>query len=44
MKKAFTSILIVFCILNANAWGSKGHSLVAQVTYHHLDDATKKMF
>lgn len=42
MKKIFSLVLIVFCILNANAWGSKGHAMVAQVAFHHLDDATKK--
>ena len=30
------------CALCANAWGSKGHAMVAQVAFYYLDDSTKK--
>lgn len=42
MRKIFSTILIVFCILNQNAWGSKGHAMVAQVAFHYLDYSAKR--
>ena len=42
MEKGVYFILFVFCCLTANAWGSKGHAMVAQVAFTYLDDATKK--
>lgn len=42
MKKGIYFILLAFCCLKANAWGSKGHAMVAQVAFTYLDDATKK--
>lgn len=42
MKKILSTILLVFCFINANAWGSKGLAMVAQVAFHYLDESTKK--
>lgn len=42
MKKDIYFILVVFCCVKANAWGSKGHAMVAQVAFTYLDPATQK--
>lgn len=42
MKKGVYFIFLFFCCLKANAWGSKGHAMVAQVAFTYLDDVTKK--
>ena len=47
MKQIFytTALAVVFsmCSTSTYAWGSKGHSLVAEVAFHYMDENTKKI-
>ena len=42
MRTYICSVLLVFCFLKANAWGAKGHAMVAQVAFTYLDETTQK--
>lgn len=41
MKKIVT-LLLLLAFTNSFAWGRKGHTLVAQIAFSQLDEATKK--
>ncbi|MCX6314713.1 MAG: S1/P1 nuclease [Sphingobacteriales bacterium] len=47
MKKILLSFILGSMLLtipmHSNAWGNKGHGLVAEIAFHFLDDSTKKM-
>ena len=42
MRTFICTVLLVLCFVKANAWGSKGHAMVAQVAFTYLDEATQK--
>lgn len=42
MKKFTATVLLLFFTCAAFAWGRKGHTMVAQIAYSYLDEATKK--
>lgn len=41
MKKVLTAILVILITSTSFAWGRKGHTMVAQIAYSYLDEATK---
>lgn len=42
MKKLLLVLFLFLSIPKSNAWGEKGHAMVAQVAFSYLDEATKK--
>lgn len=42
MRTFICTVLLVFCCLKANAWGLKGHAMVAQVAFTYLNEASQK--
>lgn len=41
MKKFTASLLLLIFTTSSFAWGRKGHTMVAQIAYSYLDEATK---
>ncbi|MFC6095456.1 S1/P1 nuclease [Flavobacterium qiangtangense] len=41
MKKILTGLLLLIVTSSSFAWGRKGHTMVAQIAYSYLDEATK---
>jgi len=41
MKKFFFLLVVLLPLFKSNAWGEKGHAMVAQVAFSYLDEATK---
>jgi len=42
MKKLLIFLIFISSTTNNFAWGGKGHEMVAQVAFSHLDENTKK--
>ena len=42
MKRLTTIFFLTLCVASASAWGQKGHRIVAQVAYDHLDCKARK--
>lgn len=42
MKKFIIAIVLLTVTSNASAWGRKGHTMVAQIAFSYLDEATKQ--